>query len=294
MAAVERSNITKPVNFSFSGMLQVTRIWNLLIIVLAQYFTAGFLIASPQVSFFNPRLFLLSFSTVLIAAAGYMINDYYDIKIDLINKPDRVVVGKVLKRRVIMVWHTALNFTGIAIGFYLSVPLGILNFFCAVLLWLYSNQLKRIALVGNITVALLTAFSIGALNLLFATVNYMVIAYSLFAMGFTLIREIIKDMEDERGDRTFGLKTLPVAIGMRKTKLVVYVMSILFVTGLTFLAYLHMDMNMTTFCLALFIPVSLIMVLLYRADTIRHYSRLSLYCKLIMLAGILSMIFNTP
>src|SRR5690606_39941208 len=80
-----------------AAFLRLTRIWNLLIIALAQYFTAAYLVDSETIR--NPRLFLLSVSTMLIAAAGYIINDYYDVKIDFINKPDRVVVGRSITRR---------------------------------------------------------------------------------------------------------------------------------------------------------------------------------------------------
>ena len=274
------------------GFIQVTRFWNLLIIVLAQYFAAIFLI-HPHANFkdtlADPRLMLLSFSTALIAAAGYIINDYYDVKIDLINKPHRVVVGRILKRRVAMVAHTMLNFLGIGIGFLLSLAVGALNFLAALLLWLYSNQLKRIALIGNITVALLTALSIFVLNVLYQENNYLVIAYALFAFTFTLIREVIKDMEDVKGDVTFGCRTLPVVYGMRKTKSFLYVLSLLFIVVLAGLAYIFIGIEMTLFSLLLVIPLGILIYLLHKADTIRHFNVLSNYCKIVMLLGILSM-----
>ena len=92
--------------FTFFGFLRLTRFWNLLIIGLAQYFTAGFLIAYQKV--WDVKLLLLSLSTVIIAAAGYIINDYYDVKIDLINKPERVVIGKEVARRYALLLHSLL------------------------------------------------------------------------------------------------------------------------------------------------------------------------------------------
>lgn len=267
--------------------MQVTRLWNLLIIVLAQYFTAFFLFDINV--FTNKRLFLLSLSCVFIAAAGYIINDYYDIKIDLINKPNRVVVGRILKRRVAIFWHSALNITGIGIGFLLSWQIGVINFLCAVLLWLYSNQLKRIAFVGNFSVALLAAISIFSLNLLFQENNLLVVAYAMFAFGFTLIREIIKDMEDMKGDSTFGCKTLPVVLGMRGTKYIIYLLSALFVSSLSVLAYLFVGDGLTKFCLTLVVPLGILIFFLHRADTVHHFNQLSNYCKIVMLLGIFSM-----
>lgn len=283
----------KPHNFSFSGFIQLTRFWNLLIIVFAQYFTASFLIDSAKnITYYllHRELFLLSLSSVLIAAAGYIINDYYDVKIDLINKPHRVVVGKVLKRRVAMVAHTVLNFTGIGIGFLLSWQIGLINFTSALLLWLYSNQLKRMPFIGNFVVALLTGLSIYIVEILFQSGNILVIAYALFAFAFTLIREIIKDMEDLRGDATFGCRTLPVVYGLRKTKNLIYILSLAFLTGLCLLAYVFVGEEMTLFCLLLIIPLGFLAYRLSIADTIRDFNYLSNYCKVIMFLGILSMI----
>lgn len=288
------SKNNKPANFSLKGFILVTRFWNLLIIVLAQYFTAIFLSLPGKDNLevlTDIRLFILSLSSVFIAAAGYIINDYYDVKIDLINKPDRVVVGRILKRRVAMVAHTTLNFIGIALGFLLSLEIGIINFITALVLWFYSNQLKRIALVGNVAVALLTALSIYVLNVLYQEDNYLVIAYALFAFTFTLIREVIKDMEDAKGDLTFGCRTFPVVYGIRKTKYFLYVIGIAFLLGLTIMAYTFIGIEMAAFCLLLLIPIAILGYKLYQADTTRHFNQLSNYCKLIMLLGIISMVF---
>src|SRR5258706_11391690 len=98
------------------SLLKLTRFWNLLIIASAQYFTAAYLIGLRTEVFFNVSFFLLCSSTVLIAAGGYIINDYYDVKIDFINKPDRVVVGKGITRRFAILFHVVLSILGILIG----------------------------------------------------------------------------------------------------------------------------------------------------------------------------------
>lgn len=259
--------------------------------MLAQYFTAIFLIEKNDwvSTLKDHRLFLLSLSTVLIAAAGYIINDYYDVKIDLINKPERVVVGKVLKRRVAMFAHTFLNVTGIALGALLSWPIALLNFTSALFLWLYSNQLKRMPLIGNLVVAFLTGLSIYIVAILFYVNNSAVMAYSLFAFSFTLIREIIKDIEDLKGDKTFGCKTLPIVLGVRKTKWVIYTLSILTVVVLGFLAKAFIGDQLTIMSMLLSLPLGYLSYKLSKADTTRQFGRLSTYCKIIMLFGILSM-----
>lgn len=280
---------SKPSNFSISGFLLVIRFWNLVIIGLAQYFTALFLLPIENI-WYSKSLLLLSLSTVIIAAAGYIINDYYDVKIDLINKPGKVVVGKILKRRVAMILHSALNLIGIAIGLLLSYQIAIVNFFSALLLWAYSNQLKRMVLVGNLVVAFLTGLSIYVVAIYYEPVNTLIIAYSLFAFFITLIREMIKDIEDLKGDENFGCKTLPIVYGIRKTKNVIYFLSITLLLLLCILFYMMIGMAMMLMCLTLTIPLGYLFYKLSKADTMAEFNFLSNYCKFVMLIGILSMI----
>lgn len=283
------TDLTKPANFSISGFVKLTRFWNLVIIALAQYFSAIFLLGGFQIVY-SKQLFLLSLSTILIAAAGYIINDYYDVKIDLINKPKRVVIGRVLKRRVAMILHTLLNFIGIGLGLFLSIEIALLNFVSALLLWAYSNQFKRMVLVGNLSVAFLTGLSIYIVAFHFDPYNSYIIAYSLFAFFVTLIREIIKDLEDLKGDSTFGCRTLPVAYGLRTTKLVIYLATVLLLISLSMLFYFFIDEYITIVSLSLIIPFGFLFYKLSKADTVKEFNYLSNYCKFVMLAGITSMI----
>ena len=170
------------------------------------------------------KLLLISISTVLIAAAGYIINDYYDVKIDFVNKPERVVVDKLLKRRVVMAAHSILNFAGIGIGFLVSFKIALINFLSALLLWLYSNHLKRLPFVGNVAVALLTGAALLVIAIYYQKNMFLVLVYAIFAFSITLIREIIKDIEDVKGDTVFGCRTLPVIWGIRKTKMIIYLL----------------------------------------------------------------------
>ena len=280
-------------HLTFPGLLKITRVWNLLIIVLAQYFTALFL-ANGGLEFMevllSEKLFILALSTCLIAAAGYIINDYYDVKIDLINKPDRVVVGKSMKRRVAMAIHTAFSIGGVLLALLIDWKLAVIHFLSAVLLWLYSNQLKRMPLVGNLSVALLTGLSIYVVHFIFQSGHLLVIAYSLFAFCFTMIREIIKDMEDLKGDATYGCRTLPVIFGIRRTKVIIYLLSAAFLVTLFTLTYIYGDKELNWLSIGLIIPLAVLSIRLRSADTIREYYMLSQYCKVIMLVGILSMI----
>jgi len=275
----------------FESILKLTRVWNLLIIAFAQYFTAWFLIGKWSSVLADVRFFFLCISTVFIAAAGYIINDYYDIKIDLINKPERVVVGKSVTRRFAILFHVVFSVLGILIGLTLSWRLGIINVFCVFLLWLYSNNLKRLPFIGNFTVALLTGISIFCVDIFYRTGNPLVIIYAAFSFFMTLVREIIKDMEDLKGDNTFGCKTLPIVWGIRKTKFMIYVTLIIFAAIVLLLNQFYVGLQLYYFLVFLFVPLFILTIRLIRADTIKDYAWLSSFCKLIMLMGILSMAF---
>ena len=271
------------------SLLKLTRFGNLVIIGFAQYFTAGFLIGRETI--YDFRLLLLSISTVLIAAAGYIINDYYDVKIDYINKPDRVVIGKNITRRYAILFHVMLSVSGILIGMYLSWRIAAVNILSVFLLWLYSNNLKRLPFIGNLTVAILTGTSIYVVDILYGTNNTLVIIYAMFAFFITLVREIIKDMEDLKGDNTFGCKTLPIILGIRRTKVIIYIVLAIFFGMVILLNRLYEALPFEYYLIFLFAPLLWFFYRLLRADMKKDFSLLSTFCKVIMLLGILSMAF---
>jgi 4-hydroxybenzoate polyprenyltransferase len=271
------------------SFLRLTRAWNLVVIVFAQYFTAYFL-AKANV-FTDIHLFLLSLSTVLIAAGGYVINDYYDVKIDFINNPERVVVGKTIHRRFVILLHIALSMLGVTIGLMISWKLAIVNIFSVAVLWFYSNSLKRLPFIGNFTVALLTGCSIAIIIFLYPIHNGLIWVYAVFAFFMTLIREIIKDMEDVKGDTTYGCKTLPIVWGIPKTKIALYLTIVVFSIAVVLINYFYVNLPIIYYVMLLFVPLAWLMAQLFRADTKRDYTWLSSFCKVIMLLGILSMTF---
>jgi len=237
------------------------------------------------------KMLLLSSATIIIAAAGYVINDYYDIKIDYVNKPDKVVVGKLVRRRIVLFSHAFMNMIGIILGFYLSIYVGLLNVVSGFLLWIYSNQLKRMPFIGNVVIAFLAGLSILIVAVYYRQNFNLVFIYAVFAFSINLVREIIKDMEDIRGDMRFGSKTLPIIWGLRRTKILLYIMIAAFMMLMFFLSYQLKNHVLSAYFILLVTPIIYLIYLLYKADSQRRFHQLSTYCKLLMLAGILSMIF---
>ena len=204
-----------------SGSVRLVRMSNLLIVAVTQYLTRILLIGPRhewRKIISDPDLFILSLSTVCIAAAGYIINDYFDIKIDIVNKPERVVVGRYLKRRWAMGAHQVLNVLGAALGLLVSHWVFLVNVVSITMLWFYSERYKRAPFIGNLIVSLLTGFTLLILTIRYPENRQLVFIYAVFSFFISLIREIIKDMEDIRGDEAHGCRTLPIIWGIRRTK----------------------------------------------------------------------------
>lgn len=277
-----------PIQSSFvESLLRLTRTVNVIILVFAQYATAFFLLKKPVFS--DWRLFIFSVSSALIAAGGYVINDYYDVKIDLINNPNRVVVGRTVPRRVAILFHALLSGAGIFLGLFLGWEILFINIFAVGLLWWYSAALKRFPFVGNLAVASLTGLSIAAINALYHIADAQVFIYAFFAFFITLIREIIKDMEDLKGDDTYGCKTLPIIWGIRKTKTLLIILIGTLAVTVTVTNFIYHKLDFIYLVMLLLIPLAWLTSRLIAADTKKDFGWLSSFCKVIILLGILSM-----
>lgn len=299
------------------GFLQLIRVVNLAFILLTQVLFFYFIILPvlahsglhPALDTFHFALLVLS--TLLIAAAGYIINDYFDVKIDQINKPDQITIDRGVERNAAILMHSLLNFSGIILGFYIAVQvgrwyLGFLHLFTSLLLWLYSVSLKRQFLTGNIVVSMLTAlviflvvfYAIPSTDLLvsdfsIATISKFTIIFGGFAFLVSLIREIIKDMQDVKGDMDYHCNTIPVVLGIPAAKRVVLFLSVLLIIAVSlFQFYLfigHRFIIPVYGLLAIQLPVVYLLARLNGADKSRDFGRLSNIVKMVMLAGILSM-----
>lgn len=277
-----------------AAFFRLIRVRNLLLVILTQYLTRVLLIgprAEWQQILTDPRMFVLSVSTVFIAAAGYIINDYFDVKIDIINKPQRVIIGRYLKRRVAMGSHQFLNVAGVFLGLLVSKWVFLMNISCVTLLWFYSERFKRAPFVGNVVVSLLTALSLVVVSIVYPQNRHLVMIYALFSFFMSLVREIIKDMEDVRGDETHGCRTLPIVWGVRRTKLFVYFLVSGFITTLYLMAHSLNNVALGWLFTLLLIPLGWLVYRLVFSDTRREFAQLSSLCKTIMLLGLATMLW---
>lgn len=333
----------------FVAFIKLIRLPNLLIIVATQYairyaiigpflfkFSGDQHIENVGLQMSDLNFFLLSLSTVMVAAAGYIINDYFDVKVDRVNRPETILVGKHIKRRVAMGAHIVISSVAILIGVYLAYVMGnwklaLIQVLSVGALWYYSTMFKKQVLLGNVVVALLAAMvplvsglyelilqhetSDNTVNtLLFyleegtpfelvemqylrvlTGIMYWTLGFSLFAFLSTMVREIIKDIEDYEGDKKYFSNTLAVVHGKKKAALVAQFFAIIMTVSIGYLQYIQLQAKDTGsfmyFLFAIQAPMVYVIYKLYQAKGKKDFSKLSKYVKLIMLMGIVYTLF---
>lgn len=292
---------------------------NLLFILLAEslfhFFIYKPLYPSPA-SIVDYSFYFIVATSICIAAAGYIINDYFDVNIDQVNKPNLVVVGAHISRRWVIFWHLILSMGGvyislIAFPFQQYLHIHFSNLVTILILWFYSTNFKKDFLIGNVIIAVLTAWTIGVVYFskftfiqLLHPMNMMpndmkffklMSLYASFAFILTLVREALKDMEDMGGDEKFGCKTMPIAWGLQTTKVYVAVWLMVLILALIGIQLFAIPFGwwipIAYAVLTIIAPLVYVLFNLNQAYTKEDFNRLSNLIKIAMFMGILSMGF---
>ncbi|WP_282037429.1 geranylgeranylglycerol-phosphate geranylgeranyltransferase [Saccharicrinis aurantiacus] len=302
-------------------ILRLIRYKNLIIIALLQVLIRYGLIIpilnhfGYEAGFTDKRFIILVISTLFLAASGYVINDYFDIKIDRINRPDKMVIDKKIKRREAMFLHVIFTFCGVFMGLFLSYVLrkesyALMYILIPAFLWYYSTTFKKQGLIGNIIVsALIALVAILVVSAEFSalyrvhgasiieseacsTAWFWTLGFAFFAFVVNLTREIIKDLEDMEGDEKEGCHTVPITLGVPYTKAVIGLLTI-FILVVIWLLYYSIDrLADDTFTFAYFmifitLPLISSLIYLFKISTAKGYHQLSTMYKLIMFFGVL-------
>lgn len=294
---------------------------NLLFIVLTQmlfrYFVLDFAYQErhpgyEEIKLSSTLFWLLVLASVSIAAAGYIINDYFDVNIDQVNKSSKVIIGTLIKRRMAILLHGTLSLIGFGLSLYIGYKLNngyipVFNFIAILALWLYSTTFKKKLLIGNILISLLTTwvilvltiaeyrFRISPEDIVWQRLIKVSFLYAGFAFIISLVREVIKDMEDIEGDMRYGCTTMPIVWGVPVSKVYagVWIVVLVALTAAIQIYVIQFGWWYSALYSLITIIFPLVWVLrkLYEANTPIQFHKLSSMVKMIMLAGILSMIF---
>jgi 4-hydroxybenzoate polyprenyltransferase len=260
------------------------------------------------------QFWLLVAASICITASGYIINDYFDLDIDEINKPHKVIVNQFISRRWTIFWHLLLSACGILFSA-MALPLQyshllFANIAAVVLLFFYSSTFKKQLLIGNVIVSALSAWTvliiffskfrlneIGLHNpyrLEYAKLYKLAVVYAGFAFIISLIREVIKDMEDVDGDQKYNCKTMPIVWGMNTGKVFVAVWLIVLIAAIIILQVYVLQFGWWWYAayslFFIIVPLGGLFKKLFKAQTQQDYHQFSTWLKLIMLAGIISML----
>lgn len=294
------------------AILKLIRFKNLIIIAFVQYVIKYVLFdAFEAFTTLNGLQFtLLMFSTLCIAAAGYIFNDIQDVATDTINKPDKVLIGKRVSKNFAYNLYMILTLAGVGLGMYVANSIDKNSFFSlfvlsAGLLYVYSNTLKPIAVVGNLTVSFLVALSliiIGIFDLMPAiteqnkafqkTMFSVLMDYSVFAFFINFIRELVKDIEDVNGDYSQGMKTLPIILGQGRTAKIGFGLCLVAIAAVTYYvsSYFYKNTFVIVYMLILVVaPLIYCAIKLFSAKQKKEFTQVSLILKITMLTGICSM-----
>ena len=299
-------------------ILKLIRWPNLLIIFITQWIVwsnlIGYSLSQHSISH-NLNLVhfvLLSLCTMLVAAAGYIINDIKDVKIDLINKPHKVIVGKDLTSQ----FCSSLYYSTLGIGLLITIYLGwsldkvpyILLFpIFTGLLHIYATHLKKSLLLGNFLISLFVA-SVPVLIFLAEYENVIRIGdirilhilslYCLLAFLANFLREIVKDIQDLKGDKAFGANTFPILFGKRKSKFVLTIILLLLLSSILIWTLFFDKMNQNTMSIVLgtaplVLIASILLLSLPKLETAVHFGNWSNGIKLFMLFGLVFLYLQT-
>ena len=287
---------------------------NVLMIILIQYLFKYVLFEKFDllVSLNDFHFALLTLSTVCIAIAGYVINDIHDVKADIINKPEKLFIDRKIVRSTAHYLFLGFNAIGLALGMYLSYYIGHTSYFfiyvlTAFLLLEYAKYFKFKFLIGNIIISLIILLSIILVlvfDLMPVTSNYnldsqmtvlkILILFGVFGFMFTFLREVVKDIEDLKGDEAMEARTLPIVLGITKTKTILIIVASLVLVLLAYSTYLLIDQNLylsVYLVLAVELPLLYLIFKIAKADSKKQFNQISTLLKVIMFTGILSMIF---
>lgn len=305
------------------SIYKLIRLPNLLMIVCTQYLLR-YCIIKPELKllsistvFSDINFLFLVLSTVFLAAAGYIINDYFDIKTDYLNSPGKNVIGISVDKNRVFISYIIINIAGLALGTYIAIfndqpELIVIYFLIAGLLWFYSTTYKKQAFIGNIIISIMAGM-VPIIVLLFEippiynvynayivknslsidNIKYFIIGYGLFAFLINFIREIVKDTEDFKGDYFDGRNTIPIVLGVTATKVIVLLLTLIMLISVI---YVYLRFFILEFLPILYIlgtillPLIIIIYYIIIAKEKQHYKLVSTVLKFIMVAGIMFML----
>ena len=275
------------------SLFSVVRGYNILIIVLAQYLASIYILA-PDLPLrkvvFDINLFAIVVASALVIASGYIINNFYDAEKDLINRPRKSMLDRLVSQRFKLSAYFVLNFLSVLAASYVSFRAVV--FFSAYIfgIWLYSHKLKRIPFLGNFVSSILAISPFFAVFVYYKNFDTVIFVHAVFLFLLILSREMIKDLENMTGDLAQNYKTIPILYGAKVSKFFISVLVLLTLIP-SLLLILKFDVGyMHFYFIGCVLLLLLFLILLLKSGTKRHYVWLHNILKLIIVVGVFSIL----
>jgi len=279
--------------FKLLSLFSVVRGYNILVITLAQYL-ASIYILSPDVPLrqvvFDLNLFLIVTASALVIASGYIINNFYDAEKDLINKPTKSMLDRLVSQRFKLTTYFILNFLAVFAASYISFKAVL--FFSAYIfgIWFYSHKLKRIPFLGNLVSATLAIAPFFVVFVYYQNFKTVIFVHALFLFLLILAREMIKDLENMAGDMAQNYKTIPIIYGPKVSKFLIGLLIVLTLVPALLLIKTFDVGYMYLYFMACIALLLLFLVLLWKSGGKRDYVWLHNILKFIIVAGVFSIL----
>ena len=287
----------KQIMLKLFSMFVVVRGFNLALIVIAQYITAIFIMAPnqslSQVVFDRP-LFALILATVGAIASGYIINNFYDTEKDVINRPHQSILEQYVSQNTKLILYFIINFIVVIIASYVSFRSVLFFSIYIFAIWFYSHKIKKRPIIGNLISAILTITPFFAIFLYYKNYSGLIFVFGFYLFLVLSMRELVKDLENLKGDLTLDYKTIPVVYGEKIAKTMVVGLVVINVLVTVYLVSTYNLGKMDYFFYGSISLLALVVVLICTAQHHQHYVRIHNLLKLLVLLGVFSIILLNP
>ena len=291
------SRKTKLVLMKILSLFSVVRGYNIPVIALAQYLSAIFILDKESRALdviLDLNLFLIVLASSLTIASGYIINSFYDAKKDLINRPKKSMLDRLVSQQTKLHVYFALNLLVVMLAFMVSWRAAVFFSGFIFLIWFYSHKLKKYPLIGNLTAALLAVLPFFGILMYYKNFYQVIFAHATFLYLLLLIRELIKDLENIKGDLVADYRTIPVMFGERVSKIIIITLTFLTLIPVYLLIEVFDVGHMDLYFYGGMIVIIWFLSLLWKAETQKEYLLLHNILKFLIVAGVFSIVLIEP
>ena len=279
------------------SLFSVVRGYNIPVIILAQYLSAIFILSPEKRALdvlLDVNLFLIVLASSITIASGYIINSFYDHKKDIINRPNKTLLDRFVSQKTKLTVYFSLNFIAAVLSIFVSWRAVLFFSVYIFLIWFYSHKIKKLAIVGNLMAAFMAILPFFAILLYYKNLYAVIFAHAAFLFLLLLIREMIKDLENIKGDLANGYNTIPIIYGEPISKKIITGLTLLTIFPIYILIEIYDVGYLDLYLYSCLVILIFFLLYLWKAGTKAHYLILHNVLKFLIVSGVFSIILINP